>query len=100
MEAEPTRAAEENMKPTCGVRPRLALAKCVPLALTEPSDGGSYLSCADPVRRVPPDVAQREASGYPPRALQMIASTLRQHERFELDGYRPAYVARRIATRL
>ena len=29
-----------------------------------------------------------------------IATTLRKHERFELDGYRPAYVQRRLASRL
>ena len=28
-----------------------------------------------------------------------IAATLRRHERFELDGYRPAYVQRRLASR-
>lgn len=52
------------------------------------------------VRPVALDVAQSRSKRYPPAAMQQIARTLRQTERFELDGYRQTYVVRRLASRL
>lgn len=54
------------------------------------------------LRRVPvsPRAPSRTQDALPASAAAAIARTLREAERFDLASYRPAYVARRVASRL